>query len=73
VGIVGGGVVKGATFLGRGLVSRFRSEKDLDEATDGAATPPIITAAPHNDEDSYTKLLASSQKKEKAISNFGVK
>jgi Ca2+-dependent lipid-binding protein len=50
VGIVGGGVVKGATFLGRGLVSRFRSEKDVDEATDGAATPPIITAAAHNDE-----------------------
>lgn len=51
VGIVGGGVVKGATFLGRGLVNRFRSEKDLDETTDGAVTPPTITATAADDDE----------------------
>lgn len=42
-GIVGGGVIKGATFLGRGLTSRLRS-KDSHENDDGeevsSTTPP---------------------------------
>ncbi|KAL1964578.1 hypothetical protein VTN77DRAFT_6875 [Rasamsonia byssochlamydoides] len=45
VGMVGGGVVRGATFLGRGIVSRFRSH-DHDEAEAPATTTTTPPSAP---------------------------
>ncbi|KAH8690070.1 putative membrane bound C2 domain protein [Talaromyces proteolyticus] len=45
VGLVGGGVVKGASFLGRGLKNRFaRGDKDSEEAE--VATPPREDSPP---------------------------
>lgn len=41
VGMVGGGVVRGATFLGRGIVSRFRTHDEEEPAA--TTTPPSGT------------------------------
>jgi hypothetical protein len=45
-GAVGGGVMKGASFLGRGLKNRFRSDKDQDDAEAATATPPREQSPP---------------------------
>ncbi|CRG83503.1 Tricalbin-1 [Talaromyces islandicus] len=44
VGLVGGGVAKGASFIGRGLMSRFQKDKDHGEAE--VATPPHEESPP---------------------------
>lgn len=44
VGLVGGGVAKGASFIGRGLMSRFRKDEDHGEAE--VATPPREESPP---------------------------
>lgn len=45
VGMVGGGVIKGASFLGRGLMNRIRGDKDDEEAAE-TMTPPREESPP---------------------------